>query len=244
MRVHQLSVADALASLRSTEHGLPSTEAARRLEEFGANRLEKVAQESLVLRLLKEFFGFFSVILWIAAALAFLGEAFDRGQGMAHVGIAIVIVILVSGGFSFWQDYRVDRALAALERLLPQEVQALRDGAEARVAADRLVPGDVILLEEGAVVPADCRLMESSRLRINDAPMTGESVPRARDPDPSPDEDLRRSRNVLLAGTSVSPGKAKPSSSPPARTPNSARSHTSRRPPRRRSLRSGRNSRI
>lgn len=209
MKVHQLSVADALASLRSTEHGLSSAEAARRLEEFGPNRLEKVAQESLALRLLKEFFGFFSVILWIAAALAFLGEAFDRGQGMAHVGIAIVIVILVSGGFSFWQDYRVDRALAALEKLLPQEVQALRDGAEARVAAERLVPGDVILLEEGAVIPADCRLMESSRFRINDAPMTGESVPRARDPAPSPDDDLRRSRNVLLAGTSVLSGHGK-----------------------------------
>ena len=209
MRVHQLSVTDALSSLRSTGDGLSSAEAARRLGEFGPNRLEKVAQESLVLRLLKEFFGFFSVILWIAAALAFLGETFDRGQGMAHVGFAIVVVILVSGGFSFWQDYRVDRALAALEKLLPQEVQALRDGAVARVVAERLVPGDVILLEEGAVIPADCRLMESSRLRVNDAPLTGESVPRARDPAPSPDEDLRRSRNVLLAGTSVLSGRGK-----------------------------------
>ena len=147
MRVHRLSVTEALSSLRSTGDGLSSAEAARRLGEFGPNRLEKVAQESLVLRLLKEFFGFFSVILWIAAALAFLGETFDRGQGMAHVGFAIVVVILVSGGFSFWQDYRVDRALAALKKLLPQEVQALRDGAVARVVAERLVPGDVILLE-------------------------------------------------------------------------------------------------
>jgi len=209
MEVHQLSVTDALTSLRSTERGLASAEAARRLQEFGPNRLEKVAQESLGLRFLKEFFGFFSVILWIAAALAFLGEAFDRGQGMAHVGYAIVIVILVSGAFSFWQDYRVDRALAALEKLLPQEVQVVRDGAVAQVAADRLVPGDVILLEQGSIVPADCRLMESSRFRVSDAHLTGESLPRARDPAPSPDEDLRRSRNVLLAGSSVLSGRAR-----------------------------------
>jgi sodium/potassium-transporting ATPase subunit alpha len=209
MEVHQLSVTEALTSLRSTERGLASAEAARRLQEFGPNRLEKVAQESLGLRFLKEFFGFFSVILWIAAALAFLGEAFDRGQGMAHVGYAIVIVILVSGAFSFWQDYRVDRALAALEKLLPQEVQVVRDGAVAQVAADRLVPGDVILLEQGSIVPADCRLMESSRFRVSDAHLTGESLPRARDPAPSPDEDLRRSRNVLLAGSSVLSGRAR-----------------------------------
>jgi len=209
MRIHRLSVPDALASLRSTEHGLSSSEAARRLGEFGPNRLEKVAREPLGLRLLKEFFSFFSVILWIAAALAFLGEAFDRGQGMARVGLAVVIVILVCGAFSFWQDYRVDRALAALEKLLPQQVQALRDGNLRQVAAEGLVPGDVVLLEQGSVIPADGRLLESSRLRVNDAPLTGESVPRSRDPDPSPEEDLRRSSNVVLAGTSVLSGRGR-----------------------------------
>jgi len=209
MRVHQLSVPDALASLRSAERGLSSSEAARRLGEFGPNRLEKVAREPLGLRLLKELFSFFSAILWIAAALAFLGEAFDRGQGMGRVGFAIVIVILVSGAFSFWQDYRADRALAALEKLLPQQVQALRDGTVAQVAAERLVPGDVILLEQGSVIPADGRLLESSRLRVNDAPLTGESIPRARDPAPCPDDDLRRSRNVVLAGTSVLSGRGR-----------------------------------
>jgi magnesium-transporting ATPase (P-type) len=209
MRVHQLSVPDALASIRSTEHGLSSFEAARRLGEFGPNRLERVARRPLGLRLLDEFFRFFSVILWIAAGLAFLAETFDRGQGMAQVGIAIVVVILVCGAFSFWQDYRVDRALAALERLLPHQIQALRDETEVALGVDQLVPGDVILLEPGTVTPADCRLMESSSLRVNDAPLTGESIPRARDPAPSPDDDLLRSRNIVLAGTSVLSGRGK-----------------------------------
>jgi magnesium-transporting ATPase (P-type) len=149
------------------------------------------------------------VIPWIAAALAFLGERFDRGQGMAPVGIAIVIVILVSGAFSFSQDHRVDRALAALEKLLPQRVQALRDGAVAQVAAERIVPGHVILLEQGSLITADGRLLESSRLRVNGAPLTRESAPQGRDPAPCPDDDLRRSRNVVLAGTSVLSGRGK-----------------------------------
>jgi sodium/potassium-transporting ATPase subunit alpha len=208
-RIHRLSVSEALASVRSAERGLSSPEAASRLNEFGPNRLEKVAQKTFALRLLNEFFRFFSVILWVAAGLAFLGNWFARGQGMAHVGVAIIVVILVSGTFSILQEYRVDRALAALENLLPRDVQALRDGTPVKLPVEGLVPGDVIVLEPGSVVPADCRLMEASGLRINDAPLTGESIPRARDTAPSSDEDLRRSKNIVLAGTSVLSGRGK-----------------------------------
>src|SRR5512135_676848 len=147
MQLHQLSVSEALASIRSKEDGLSSAEAARRLAEFGPNRLEKVPQKPFALRLFKEFFRFFSVLLWIAAGLAFLAGRFDRGQGMTHLAVAIVVVIVVSGTFSILQEYRVDRALAALESLLPRRVRVLRDGAAVPLPADGLVPGDVILLE-------------------------------------------------------------------------------------------------
>ena len=209
MQLHQLSVSEALASIRSKEDGLSSAEAARRLAEFGPNRLEKVPQKPFALRLFKEFFRFFSVLLWIAAGLAFLAGRFDRGQGMGHLAVAIVVVIVVSGTFSILQEYRVDRALAALESLLPRRVRVLRDGAAVPLPADGLVPGDVILLEQGTVIPADCRLLESSSLRINDAPLTGESLPRSRDPAPSSEADPRRSRNIVLAGTSVVSGSGK-----------------------------------
>ena len=206
MRLHQLSVRDALVRIRSTEQGLSTSEAARRLEEFGPNRLEKVPQKPFALRLLDELFRFFSVLLWIAAGLAFLAGWFSPGQGMTHVGIAIVIVILVSGAFSIVQEYRVDRALAALENLLPRQVKALRDGTAVHLPVEGLVPGDVILLEQGTVIPADGRVMEASDLRVNDAVLTGESIPRSRDPSPSEDEDWRRSSNIVLAGASVLSG--------------------------------------
>ncbi|HUM03187.1 MAG TPA: cation-transporting P-type ATPase, partial [Thermoanaerobaculia bacterium] len=209
MRLHQLSVRDALASIRSSERGLSSSEAERRLEEFGPNRLEKVAQKPLALRLVNELFRFFSALLWIAAGLAFLAGWLSPGQGMAHVGVAIVIVILVSGTFSILQEYRVDRALAALESLLPRQVQAVRDGTAVAMSVEGLVPGDVILLEEGGVIPADCRVIEASGLRVNDATLTGESIPRSRDSARSDEEDPRRSANVVLAGTSVLSGRGR-----------------------------------
>src|SRR5512136_921495 len=128
MKIHQLSIDDALASVRSSSDGLSSSEAERRQRDFGPNRVERVAREPALWRLLREFTRFFSVILWCAAGLAFLAEWFDPTQGMARIGYAIIAVILISGIFSFWQEYRIEQTLAALQRLLPQQVSALRDG--------------------------------------------------------------------------------------------------------------------
>ena len=179
--IHQLSARDALASLKSSLSGLSDVEVARRLNEFGRNEVESVARVSIWLRVLTEFTQFFSVILWVAAALAFLAEWSDPGQGMARIGCAIVVVIVVSGVFSFWQEYRVEQTLAALRNLLPQQVTVLRDGAVVQVPAEQLVPGDIVYLEQGDNVPADCRLIEAFGVRVNNASITGESLPKARD---------------------------------------------------------------
>ena len=112
MRIHQLSPLDAVASLKSTTESLGHAEAARRLQEFGRNVVQEVARSPLWLRFLREFVTFFSLILWFAAGLAFLAEWSDPGQGMAKIGYAIIAVIVVSGLFSFWQEYRVERTLA------------------------------------------------------------------------------------------------------------------------------------
>ncbi len=139
MKIHQLSIDDALASVRSSAGGLSSSEAERRQREFGLNRGEKVAGEPVWWRLLKEFMRFFSVILWCAAGLSFLAEWFDPGQGTARIGYAIIAVILISGVFSFWQEYRIEQTLAALQKLLPQQVSALRDGMIVRLPAEQIV---------------------------------------------------------------------------------------------------------
>ncbi len=213
MHIHGLSAEQSLASLKTTVAGLASAEAARRLTEFGPNHVEEVGREHLLLSFAREFTHFFAIILWLGAALAFLAEHFQPGQGMAHLGVAIVGVIIVNGIFSFWQEYKAEQAVAALRQLLPQKVQALRDGAIVELLATDLVPGDIVLLEEGNYVPADCRLIEAFGLRVNTATVTGESLPKARTAEPSAELSVDNSplyaRNVVLAGTSVVSGQAR-----------------------------------
>jgi sodium/potassium-transporting ATPase subunit alpha len=101
MQIHGLSVEQSLASLKSTAAGLSAAQALRRLSEFGPNHVEEVGREPMLLSLAREFTHFFAIVLWIGAALAFLAEHFDPGQGMSGLGVAIVGVILVNGVFSF-----------------------------------------------------------------------------------------------------------------------------------------------
>ncbi len=209
MKIHRLTPEQALSSLHSGADGLSVAEAERRLREFGSNQVESLPLEPLWLKFLKGFTHFFALILWFAAALSFVAEWRAPGQGMATLGYAILGVILVNGVFSFWQEYRAERALAALLRLLPSQVKVKRAGGVEQVEATQLVPGDVLLLQEGDSVPADCRLIEAYGMRVNTATVTGESRPKARDAGASAEEDVLHSSNILLAGTSVVAGEGR-----------------------------------
>ena len=209
MHIQSLTAEQSLASLHTSVAGLTAAEAQRRLAEFGPNHVEEVGREHLLLRFSREFTHFFALILWLGAALAFVAEAFDPGQGMARLGIAILGVILINGVFSFWQEYKAERAVAALRQLLPQQVMVLRDGEVVERLAGDLVPGDIVLLEEGDFVPADCRLIEAFGLRVNTATITGESLPQARNADRHPEVSPLFAKNIVLAGTSVVSGQAR-----------------------------------
>ena len=208
MRIHRLTVAQALESLRSSPDGLSQVEAVRRLAEYGPNRVEEIAREPLWLRAARQFTHFFALILLVAAGLAFFADARDPGRGMAALGWAIVGVVVVNGAFAFWQEDRAERAVEALKGLLPHEATVRRDGAAVRIETGLLVPGDVILLQEGDDVPADCGLVEAAGVRVNLATVTGEALPKSRHPGPSDEGDVLQSRNVLLAGTAIVSGSA------------------------------------
>ena len=209
MHIQSLTAEQALASLHAPVAGLDTAEARRRLAEFGPNHLEEVTREHLLLRFAREFTHFFALILWLGAALAFFAEAADPGQGMARLGVAIICVILINGVFAFWQEFRAERAVAALRQLLSQQVKAVRDGGARQILAGALVPGDVVLLEEGDFVPADCRLIEAFGVRVNSATISGESLPQARHAEPHPEMPPLAARNIVLAGTSVVSGQAR-----------------------------------
>lgn len=209
VKIHQLTADEALRSLQSGPAGLSADQAARRLVEFGPNQVVRARRESVVWQFVREFIHFFALILWLAAGLAFWAHWKDPDQGMATLGFAIVGVIVVNGVFSFWQVYRAERALAALEKLLPPQVKVQRGGVFSQIPAAGLVPGDVISLEAGDLIPADCRLIEGFGVRVNVATVTGESLPKARDAHPSREETFLHSRNTLLAGTPLVSGNGR-----------------------------------
>lgn len=209
MKIHHLAVEEAFLSLHSRPEGLTSEEAGRRLTEFGHNRVKRLERTPLWQQFAHGFTHFFALILWIAVVLAFLAEYFEPGASMATLGCAILGVIVINGLFSFWQEYRAERALAALQELLPHEVKVARDRKVQQLPAAELVPGDVILLDDGDDIPADCRVVEAFAVRVNNATVTGESLPKGRDAHPSQEELFHHSRNILLAGTSMVAGQAR-----------------------------------
>jgi sodium/potassium-transporting ATPase subunit alpha len=207
--IARLSIAAALASLNSRAEGLSTAEAARRQREFGPNRVEEARREPVWIALAREFSHFFALILWLAAILALFAEYYEPGQGMLELGLAIIGVIIVNGLFSFFQAYRAERALAALRGLLPQRVEMLRDGQTVTVPAADIVPGDILLLGEGDLVPADCRLIEAWGIRANLATLTGESLPKARSAEPDDMADALAAHDILLAGTAIVSGECR-----------------------------------
>jgi calcium-translocating P-type ATPase len=206
---HRHDIEQLYAHLHSNAQGLSQTEAEKRLIKYGSNQLEKISDQSLVLKLLKEFTHFFALILWLAAGLAFFAEWREPGQGMAMLGYAVLGVIIINGLFSFWQEYRAEKALAALRDLLPRHTTALRDSKVVRLPVIELVPGDVVLLAAGDDVPADCRLIEAFGVRVNTANLTGESRPKSRDTSTTNEEQAAPRRDMLHAGTSLISGEAK-----------------------------------
>jgi magnesium-transporting ATPase (P-type) len=208
MKIHELSLEECFKSLCSQPEGLEPLEAQRRLLEFGPNEIPAGSTGSLARRFLKSYTHLFALILWGASGLAFLVHQWEPSQDMATLGFAILGVVLVNGLFSFWQEYRAERAIAALRDLLPRKVNLLRAGHALQCDASQIVPGDVIQLSAGEQIPADCRLITAFGVRVNNATITGESLPHSRDTAPCLDASPLQNRNLLLAGTWMISGEA------------------------------------
>ena len=205
MKINELTHEEVFRTLVTSPAGLAQDEAGRRLAEFGPNTIRQVRHRPLVLRFLEQFTHFLALLLWLAAGLSFLSEYLNPGEGMLTLGLAIVGVIVINAIFTFVQEYRAEKALEALKRLLPFRVTALRGGTELQLTADQIVPGDVIRLAEGDKVPADIRLIEASGLRVNNAALTGEAEPVGRRTEPVPGDPIN-SPNIAFAGTAVVSG--------------------------------------
>jgi Ca2+-transporting ATPase len=155
---------------KSSDQGLSSEESARILLEKGPNELVEKAKRTLLIMFLDQFKDFMIIVLIAAAIIAGLtGDAADT--------IAIIVIVILNAAIGFVQEFRAERAMAALKKMAAPDATVLRDGMLATVPASSLVPGDLVILDTGKIVPADLRLTESVNLTIEEAALTGESVP-------------------------------------------------------------------
>jgi len=208
MRIQALSHDEVFASLFSGPGGIKQEEATRRMGEYGPNEIREMHARSLASRLADQFTHFLALLLWFAAALCFLSEYLHPGEGLVRLGIAILAVIFINAFFTFIQEYRTEKAIEELRKLLPYRVAVVREGVETEIDARDIVPGDLIILREGDKVPADGRVVQSSRLTVNNAPLTGESDSRVLSDAPCEGEMLE-SRNLTFAGTLVVSGSGR-----------------------------------
>ncbi|MBM4146552.1 MAG: cation-transporting P-type ATPase [Nitrospira sp.] len=208
MKIQSLSEAEVLRTLVTSDKGLSHEDAQRRLNEYGLNEIKDVRKKPLYLKLVSQFIHFLAILLWIAAALSFLSDYLHPGESMFTLGFAIIAVIFINAVFTFIQENRAEKAVEALKKMLPFYVKVFRDGNEKEIHAREVVPGDVFLLNEGDKIPADSRLIDASELKVNNAPLTGESEPVLRDPRAF-DGELIESANILFAGTTVISGSGK-----------------------------------
>jgi len=207
--LHQLTNAELFKHLGTRESGLSSEEAQQRLSRYGPNVLEGPSRYSLVRAFLRQFTHFLAILLWIATVLAFTAEFMKPGEGMATLGWAILGVIVINAAFAFFQEYKAERAVHALHRLLPARAWVLRNNQPHDVSRDEIVPGDVLLIEEGEQIPADARLIDAVDMRVDLSSLTGESQPKRRTVEAVIDGHLLDIPNLVFAGTPVLSGRGR-----------------------------------
>lgn len=206
LELSRLPIDDVLSRLGTSANGLSQEEVSRRLRQYGPNSL--IARKGLPLtrRFLQQFTHFLAVLLFIAAGLSFLADRLKPGEGMATLAWVILGVIVVNAIFSFVQEYRAERAVQALRRLLPTSVWVVRAGRPEQRSRQEIVPGDILLLEEGEQLPADARLLEVNSMRVDNSSLTGESRPKRRTTDTAVVTHPLDAMNLVFAGTTVLSG--------------------------------------
>lgn len=200
---HSLSVSDALETLKTNpETGLSDSEATQRLQTYGLNELIDRGVKSPWRILWDQVREIMVVVLIIAALISgFLGDWKDA--------IVILLIVVLNTILGFVQEYRAEQAMAALKRMAAPVVRVRRGGQLIRLESRLLVPGDVIVFEAGDAIPADARIIEAANLRVQEAALTGESVPVDKSTLPLKGENLPLGdrRNLLFMGTAVTYGR-------------------------------------
>ncbi len=199
---HRKETGEVIEQLNSSLQGLSHEEARKRLAEYGPNELGEKKKKTPLMLFLDQFRDFMILVLIAAAVISgFIGEASDT--------IAITVIVILNAVIGFVQEYRAEKAMAALKKMASPTATVIRGGVPANIPASELVPGDVVVLEAGKIVPADMRLLEAVRLKTEESALTGESIPVEKHTKALHEEmpPLADRKNMVYRGTSVTYGR-------------------------------------
>lgn len=200
-----LTKEEIFSELDTKESGLADDEALKRLNAVGRNVIKHIKKGKLLYDFLNNLTNLFALLLWAGSIIAFIAN-------MHELGWAIILIVIINAVFSFWQEYKAERAVEALQELIPSKVKVFRGGVEKEISADELVPGDIVVLSEGDNVPADGRLIEADDMRVDNSPLTGESMPvykMAESVENGKNFIWTEMPNLIFAGTGVVSGGGK-----------------------------------
>ena len=203
MDFYKASVEESLSELKTSLNGLGKSEVEKRIEKFGYNEIIKKKEISKIAIFLGQFKSFLVIILIIATVISsFLGEIID-----AAVILAIVVINAI---FGFFQEYKAEKAIAALKKITSPLTKVIREGLVTEISARDIVPGDIVVFDEGDRVAADCRLIESISMRADESALTGESVPVSKNTDMiKKNTNVNEMKNMIFMGTTVTYGRGK-----------------------------------
>lgn len=198
------SVQAAYQALASSEKGLSADEVQQRLTKYGQNVINTTKKESIIKTFLLNFTSLMALLLWISGFIALFA-------GMLELGIAIWLVNVINGFFSFWQQYRASQATSALQKMLPNYARVLRNGKVENTLVENIVPGDVVQIKSGDNIPADGRLLQADSMQVNQSSLTGESTTVNKDSATLTADEVKAAgrfaeANLVYEGTSVVSG--------------------------------------
>jgi P-type Ca2+ transporter type 2C len=204
MNWYQKNTEEVIKELGSSSRGISSENAQKLLLEYGYNELTEKKKRTFFMMFLDQFKDLMILVLIAAAIIAgAIGDLSDT--------IAIIVIVALNAVIGFVQEYRAEKAMALLKKMAAQQAFVIRDGNPINIPASKLVPGDVVILEAGKIVPADLRLIETAQLRIEEAALTGESLPVEKQTEPLHEEYLSIGdrKNIAYKGTIVSYGRGR-----------------------------------
>ena len=192
------------------QRGLSAGEARQRLQRYGPNELEAEKPIPAWRKFLDQFTDVLVILLLIATAISFALWLYERDSALPYESIVIFSIVLLNGILGYVQEARAEQAVAALRAMSAAEATVIRDGNRVRSPSTELVPGDIVLIEEGDTIPADARILISTALQTSEASLTGESLPVSKETAPlTEDAGIGDRDNMLFSGTAASYGRGR-----------------------------------